>query len=397
MKKIYGTMLFLLCMSMCSFGQWTSLGSPTSGQLSGVAFTSADTGYLGGVDGEIFKTLDGGNTWNPQNSGITENIFALHFTNASSGYACASSGSGIILKTSDGGQSWNAQNIPNATYLLDIFFPNDSVGFCVGYNGMILKTDNRGLTWNAQNSGTSQNLRGVHFIDENSGYVVAEFNVILKTTDGGATWNAYPSGTNSVLLSLFFVDENVGYAVGGFGAMVKTINGGVTWLSQSSSTNDFLQSIYFINAFAGFAVGGNGVIVSTTNSGETWSSEYAGNFTGDYGWYGLAFFENSGYAVGFGGNIVKNSSIPVGLNEQEVSRNVTVYPNPTNGPIHVLLDRYSENTELIIRDSTGKVVDQKRYAANEKITLNIAGQNGLYSVEVASASTHAQIWVVKQQ
>ena len=139
--KLLFILVFLLA-NISAFSQWISLNSPTSVQLSGVSFTSEDIGYVGGNNGEVYKTIDGGNNWETQNTGIKANIFSMCFTNDSIGYACIGAGTGAILKTVDGGKNWSVKATSTSPYLIDIFFVDENIGYCVGYNGAILKTTN---------------------------------------------------------------------------------------------------------------------------------------------------------------------------------------------------------------------------------------------------------------
>jgi len=57
-----------------------------------------------GLSGFIEQSLDGGQTWTPQTSGTTENLF---LGSAPSGQVCwVISTSGTILRTTDSGTSW---------------------------------------------------------------------------------------------------------------------------------------------------------------------------------------------------------------------------------------------------------------------------------------------------
>ena len=50
----------------------------------------------------------------------------------------------MIQKTMDGGQSWDAQETGAEDVLEDIFFLDDKHGWAVGENGLILYTSNGG-------------------------------------------------------------------------------------------------------------------------------------------------------------------------------------------------------------------------------------------------------------
>lgn len=63
MKKV---ILFFLCIfaSTFSFAQWTWQNPlPTGNDLRSVQFVNANTGYIVGDNGEILKTINGGQTW----------------------------------------------------------------------------------------------------------------------------------------------------------------------------------------------------------------------------------------------------------------------------------------------------------------------------------------------
>lgn len=73
--------------------------SEITNTLCSVYFTDENTGYV--VGGTIFKTSDGGITWENQTSGNSINLTSVFFTNADTGYVVG--GGGTILKTTNGG------------------------------------------------------------------------------------------------------------------------------------------------------------------------------------------------------------------------------------------------------------------------------------------------------
>lgn len=307
MKTLISTLFTLGFFGSIAFAQWAPLTPPTNSQMGAVSFANANTGFIGGTGGELYKTTDGGTTWTTQTSGITENIFSIEYVNPTTAYACASSGTGVIIKTTDGGATWTSQTFSGTSYLLDLYFPSDSVGYCVGYNGVIMKTTDWGANWTFLAAGTGNDLRGVFFTDENTGYVAMSSGNIMKTTDGGTTWTTYATPASSMLLGIYFGDALTGYAVGSVGQIVKTTDGGLNWTLQTSNTSEFLQGVHFVSANQGYAVGGSGVIVSTTDGGATWNAQYHGSFSGSYGWYDVTFVNGEGYVSGFGGEVSKKA------------------------------------------------------------------------------------------
>ncbi|MFZ4522512.1 MAG: YCF48-related protein [Bacteroidales bacterium] len=83
--------------------------------ISAMDFPTPDRGFAVGVDGLILQTTDGGASWEQHNFPTTDNLFAVHFYDADTGYAVGGTEmiTGLILKTTDGGVTWHKQFIPS--------------------------------------------------------------------------------------------------------------------------------------------------------------------------------------------------------------------------------------------------------------------------------------------
>jgi photosystem II stability/assembly factor-like uncharacterized protein len=313
--------------------------------LFGVHFPDDTTGYSVGMDGTILKTINGGNDWFPQSSGVTttfESVFFtdidtgyvvgyanntihkttnggldwvempdaaqsltdVYFVNANLGYAVGSNGfSATIIKTTNGGVDWEAQHTGTVTFYNAVFFVNDTTGYVAGGGGRLLKTTNGGETWVTQTSGTTQTIQSLYFHDELNGYG-ASYGRIIKTTNGGATWTSSNIFQSYELYDIKFTDFNTGYAVGRSGIILKTTNAGASWSFLTTETNITLRSVYFTDAMHGVVVGENGITLKTTDAGLTWvpfsTSEYYENLND-------AHFPSdcTGYAVGEFGTIIR--------------------------------------------------------------------------------------------
>ena len=101
MKKL----TLIICLTLVSgfaFSQWVQLNPELpipQYTLTSVFFTDSNTGYIAGNEA-IFKTIDGGETWNESFDGGFNSIF---FADSITGYAVKA---GTIIKTIDGGASW---------------------------------------------------------------------------------------------------------------------------------------------------------------------------------------------------------------------------------------------------------------------------------------------------
>jgi hypothetical protein len=104
--------------------------------------------------------------------------------NSSTGWLSGKFGS--IFKTTNGGDSWNLQASLGTTYVFNSMdFLNESTGWAVGDPGGIFVTTNSGINWNLQQGGGIDTLVGIDMVNSSTGYMAGFGGVILKTTNGG--------------------------------------------------------------------------------------------------------------------------------------------------------------------------------------------------------------------
>ena len=67
------------------------------------------------------------------------------------------------------------------------------------------------------------------------------------------------------------------------------------------------------------------------------------------------------------------------LSEDEFAKNVKIFPNPTNGPVTLVVK--GDVTELFLTDISGKVLERYETSKGNKVSINI-GENaaGLYFI-----------------
>lgn len=218
----------------------------------------------------LWRTRDGGNTWEYVSSPPDSAFYALTFIDSLTGY---SGGENAIYRTIDGGESWQSGTIESdASFgITDIYFVDEEYGWAVGISsnyldaGIILKTIDGGETWqiNLHPSGIIGNA--VYFTNWMHGYVVGSNvfweGVIMVTNDGGANWqNLYLPG--SWLNDVVFTDDSTGWAVGDYGFIWYTENGGETWEQVESGTNADLERVIFVdNGDIGYIFGKNNTLL----------------------------------------------------------------------------------------------------------------------------------------
>ena len=105
--------------------------------LKRLLFINQFLGFVGGSDGKLFKTTDGGVNWNKVNINTTATINDIIFVNQKTGYIVTSDGEFFISENS--GEDWLKIQIGFKGALNKILILNNGLIFLVGNNGLILK------------------------------------------------------------------------------------------------------------------------------------------------------------------------------------------------------------------------------------------------------------------
>jgi len=194
------------------------------------SFSSMDQGIMGGLNGLMAMTTDGGLSLTQTSTTITgDNLMGLYFLNDSTIFA--GSDHGKIFRTTNRWITWDTLSIPFDANVYKIDFPTPMTGYVLAWweEFRVYKTTDGGQTWQQLLNG---DLYEMEFLDQNTG-IVTSGNGILRTTDGGATWVLFPTLPEFRLELISFADANTGY-VAAFnfenrGIIYKTTNGGLDW------------------------------------------------------------------------------------------------------------------------------------------------------------------------
>jgi len=267
--------------------------------------------WAGGGRGNILKTTNGGQIWNKQNSGTTLSINFIQFTDSQTGWAVSAGTNSILLKTTNGGDQWIPQTVGTPAKINDLFFLNSQTGW-ISADGFIYKTVDGGQTWVLQYSNNTvfQTFNGIHFANQQTGWTVGNNAMILNTENGGALWTTQNSAIPVNLQALYFIDDQLGWIVGQGGSVMKTTNGGAQWVDMNNlTTSNNLYSVRFLDAQTGWAVGSGGTILKTSNGGAFWEEQisgYSNRFNSVY------FIDSqTGWVVGNNGRILKTTNAGV--------------------------------------------------------------------------------------
>ena len=322
---------------------WTEILKPNGIQLHSLQFLGSQQAWLGGKNGHIYHTSDGGSSWQVQDTTQFTEQVKLCFLDASTGYAGVNR---KLVKTTDGGLTWSVlQETAFGSHINDIaiidasnvvftqgnrtYYTHDGgtsttqvrptlyadvnegafaladgqVWVCSSYFTLV-KSDNGGEDYVDQIPGNKNSLSQIEFVDANHGWAAGFDFTILRTADGGANWEDISPGMNNWQTvrgaAAVTADE---FWVGGDGFMVKTTDGGANWtLLNGPSAVSGVEA----TSNAVFACSSSGGVYKTSDGGQTWLLTEIMNqsFLSD-----IQFpSDNTGYVVGFGGLVAKTTN-----------------------------------------------------------------------------------------
>ena len=344
--------LFLLSFGKIAQAQdWQKLETEAySGKQDDICFVDENKGWYVNGYGKIYKTTDGGKTWQKQIEKKGSFFRCIAFIDSLRGFA-GTVGTDYfpnvtdtisLYKTTDGGKTWNpvaykgtyvkglcAIDIVKEQFInhgkIDYKYHIYAVGR-VGSPAMMLVSHNNGETFESKSlDASAKMLFDIKMFDKNEGFACAASDadipksnaLILYTKDGGKTWQkVYQSNRPyETTWKVSFPSRKVGYVtIQSYNPdpnvkqqrIAKTTDGGKTWqeidLCEDAQARQF--GIGFIDENTGY-VGTMRTGYKTTDGGKTWQKNDLGFACNKI----RIHKENNkiyGYAIGF--NVFKLSS-----------------------------------------------------------------------------------------
>jgi photosystem II stability/assembly factor-like uncharacterized protein len=422
MKKSLSIILLALLGAFSSEAQWVKQRLPVAPGAS-FAFNSVnnisavDNNVVWGTAGKyLFRTIDGGNTWNDVTPVINDPQFIVSQIN--SVYAQDATTAYVLVevylthyylnrvyKTTDGGQTWvrQPQAYPNQTTnglsqacFIHFFDSNNGVTLASrsGSTGYfeIYTTSNGGVNWSlvpASNLPSPNTLNDYAEVGHkfaavgNTIWVAVKGNRILKSMDMGLNWtisNTGFPGSNAVS-AIAFQDPQNGLVSSG-PALKRTSDGGNTW-----------ATVNYTGPFPGLELeavpGAGGLYYSAGKPGSSYSMDNGLtwlNFENTVKHHDIEFV-NSQFGFSITDSLAhKFAPIPLGLSKTEGLAAFNIYPNPGTG-IFFISNPLAQPFTVEVYNTLGAKVMQQKSGKPATTQFDLTNQpKGLYIVKIHSPS-----------
>lgn len=387
----------------CSY-TWSPQSSGTTNLLYTLRAVNEMICWTAGSNATVRRTTDGGITWvngNPNPGVITGNILNIDALDENNAWATTSATIFTnIYRTTNGGNTWQIVYSGTNGFINGIKMENLNNGIALGdpianvWN--ILRTTNGGLNWTPlpTSPGSQTAESGFH----NSFHVSfpniwfgSSFGSVFRSTNNGVTWsNHVTPGIAIYVLSIYFNSSNLGFA-GGSIAMVKSTNGGILYNQHPAPGAGNIDNIDGSGNNVWYLRGQT--IYHSTNSGDNWSPVYTIQSTLlDIDLVDNSTGCNTAWAVGIGGNVHKMTGNLVGIggNNTNTPSDYALYqnyPNPFNPATKISFAiPVAGNTELKVYDLLG----------NETAELMSSFlQTGIYDYTFEAENLSSGIYIYK--
>ena len=269
-----------------------------------LSFASPTVGYAAAEGGQVWKTTDGGNSWNEIfNLGYPYYFYGVMALTADdvvvSGFYDSSTFESLIRWSHDGGHTWTDDvDLSAIDWVQRVRFPNnnsndglimDLVGGSSGNAAQFTKNGGASATdWTSVVDNPDGGWFGLEFSLLPNLHARASGINFCTSPDGGAEWSCGPSVDPVFDGPVFFLNDTFGWVGGGEispnveGWAHVTTDGGKTWGGRTLDGPWPIREILFLNSQSGWAAGGNlytnvGGIYYSGNGGQTWSVDVTTN------------------------------------------------------------------------------------------------------------------------
>lgn len=411
-SKLACTALFLLGASS-AFSQWVPLNSTTTNDLHDIDLLTEDIAVIVGDAGTILLTTDGGSMWSDINDGsITDAVYGVQIRSLDTILVSTlhpSMVGGDIFRTVNGGSSWEpVYSADNTIHRIDLE-SNASNDLYAAATHLLRTPAPYGAVWDSlvPNISGTTSLDQIAFAGDHIGHLSGNisgfisYSAYFYRTENGTDW--YPGDVFSfpnadAFTTMCFADPDTamiftntyqGFMPSTNNHLIKIYDFNVTvpfpgdtiYAFSSQVVNDtmpaYMNDAVFLNGQMGFAFGDDGNIHATTNGGVDWSVTY----TAGSPLFKVEFTNSTGYAVGADGVLVKYTDGSTTLVENGNDPFVwELMPNPTSDRVRIR--SAAPLKSVSVRGTKGELVWSGTATGRELVIDLGTFANGAYQVEM---------------
>ncbi|HLW08952.1 MAG TPA: RHS repeat-associated core domain-containing protein [Fermentimonas sp.] len=385
---------------------------------------NASLGYLAGSVGNrgyLYKTTDGGKTWQRQHKLIGADLKKIVMIDATYGVAIGELGT--VLKTKDGGASWDLLNTWTVNGMIislnDVSIINSGSSpkvIIVGDNGLAVISNNFTTslpTFTTVNSGLSGNVLSVESMS-NVIYCTAhdpslELSRFYTYSSSSSIWTEIEKVNTNNFTDVHFYESNKAYATDSDGRIFRNTDISVTeshWKHRSSNLNDSIKKIRFFNEQQGVAiaiVNGNNRLLFTKDAAKTWET------LSDSSYFDITISENNSVIAAASENGRVSLIFPYvsGTHQMVKVEMPLLYgeitsiwiEESTSGNIHVMLtdERYIRYTEnALVSNPNWEVSNYNSTTGSsiKELSATVHSSGKLYGVAITNSG---QAWKLKKE
>lgn len=154
-------------------------------------FDSPRTGYVLGAYNLMFRTDDGGATWQPWQSRVA-NPKGLHLygMKGAAGAIYLAGEQGLLLRSTDNGNSFNALATPYKGSYFGVLATRGGALLAYGLRGNAFRSSDRGATWTPVTTGVQASLAAGTVMADGAVVLVSQGGDVLTSRDDGLTFAA---------------------------------------------------------------------------------------------------------------------------------------------------------------------------------------------------------------
>lgn len=424
MKK--SSLFFLIFVSLIISNsvnaQWQSVFYDTINKpiFHDIQFLNNDTGFVvaqvtNSSDGYLLRTNNGGISWDT--TWFPYKLNSVFFLNDSLGYSCGFHS--YVYKTINGGDSWNlcdTSHFSNSFHNFNVLWFKDNDTGVVAYLNNVYFTFDGGLTF-TKDSLIVKNTDQMFSNDYGIWSRIA--NVILHSNSIEVPFNSIDSiqPCNCSIEDIFFLNNQVGFSTGigwygspnfNYGVIASTLNAGQNWsFSEFSNVYMFLD-LFFINN-VGYAVGqgyeSKYRFWKTEDAGQTWWHQNSDSlpYTNIVSKV-TCLNDNLCYAVGWnciykttngGGPLISMDASQMELNKKQIN----IFPNPVQTTLTISFPESFATKNATIYKIVDKLGREVKNGKIETTSCSVSVEElptGLYVIVVQGDDFVEQMKFVKE-